>query len=136
MSQFNQLEENGSFNGNSQDQEQQQQDQENGNLNLENDDKTGYIYSTLPTTLLLRYLTRFLYACGINDFTLMDLGKPDGFRTRRILSAVINFIRFREDQSAGMEELAKEAEENAENVNLIQEENVNILKKLMKIKKN
>lgn len=131
MSQFNQLEENGTSNGNSEDQEQQQQqDQENGNLNLENDDKTGYIYSTLPTTLLLRYLTRFLYACGINDFTLMDLGKPDGFRTRRILSAVINFIRFREDQSAGMEELAKEAEENAENVNLIQEENVNILKKI------
>lgn len=130
MSQLGQSESEPS-NGNIQEHDGENQE---GHESPESDDKTGDIYPALPITLLLKYLSRFLYACGINDFTLMDLGKPDGFRTRRILSAVINYIRFREDQSIGMEELAKDAEATAEKVRSIQEENATILKRISETK--
>lgn len=33
---------------------------------------------------------------GVTDFTSRDLTKPEADRVRRVLSAVINFIKFRE----------------------------------------
>ncbi|RCK64802.1 putative kinetochore protein NUF2 [Candida viswanathii] len=100
----------------------------------ESDDKTGDIYPALPITLLLRYISRFLHVCGINDFTLVDLGRPDGFRTRRVLSAVINYIRFREDHSVVFEDLANEAETTVKKVEDAQAENANILRRINEAK--
>lgn len=37
---------------------------------------------------------------GIDDFSLRDVLKPEPPRVRRILSAVINFAKFREEQMA------------------------------------
>ncbi len=35
-------------------------------------------------------------AVGVKDFTVKDIVTPDPKRTRRICSALINFVRFRE----------------------------------------
>jgi kinetochore protein Nuf2 len=35
---------------------------------------------------------------GIDDFSIRDLIKPDVLRVKKILSAIINFARFREEQ--------------------------------------
>jgi kinetochore protein Nuf2 len=35
---------------------------------------------------------------AISDFSIRDLIKPDAQRVKRILSAIINFAKFREEQ--------------------------------------
>ena len=65
-------------------------------------------------------ILRFFSTCGINDFVLTDIARPDGYRIRRILSAVINFIRFREDQSPKFDHLANECEATADKVSEVQ----------------
>jgi len=35
---------------------------------------------------------------GITDFSIRDLIKPDAARVKNILSAIINFAKFREEQ--------------------------------------
>ena len=35
---------------------------------------------------------------GIHDFSIRDLIKPDPLRVKNILSAIINFAKFREEQ--------------------------------------
>lgn len=70
--------------------------EEEFNDNQEND-KTKDTFLALQLLTLHRYLAIFFSTCGINDFVLTDIARPDGYRIRRILSAVINFIRFRED---------------------------------------
>jgi len=39
-----------------------------------------------------------MHDVGVYDFTSRDLTKPEAERVRRILSAVINFAKFREDR--------------------------------------
>ncbi len=54
---------------------------------------------------------------GIDDFSLKDLIRPEGPRLRIILSAVINFAKFREEQLAVFEDFSKKAEELVEQRN-------------------
>lgn len=42
-----------------------------------------------------RLIYKLMSDIGINDFSIMDIIKPEPERTRRILSALINFARFR-----------------------------------------
>lgn len=64
-----------------------ERDEERGNEEGDNDDSMGIL---VLNRLLQRHLTR----CGIEDFSLSDLIRPDIQRTRRNLSAVINYTRF------------------------------------------
>ena len=50
-----------------------------------------------------RRLFDLMRRCGVPDFTLRDLTKPEYTRTRRNVSAVINFAKFREEQVAQYE---------------------------------
>ncbi|QPG72778.1 hypothetical protein FOA43_000079 [Brettanomyces nanus] len=45
-----------------------------------------------------RIVYKFLCDCGVNDFSIRDVSKPDPTRVRIILSAIINFARFREER--------------------------------------
>ena len=96
----------------------QQSPEEDFNDNQEND-KTKDTFLALQLLTLHRYLAIFS-TCGINDFVLTDIARPDGYRIRRILSAVINFIRFREDQSPKFDHLANECEATADKVSEVQ----------------
>ncbi|KAL8678203.1 MAG: hypothetical protein Q9186_005420 [Xanthomendoza sp. 1 TL-2023] len=49
-------------------------------------------------------LRRLLFECGITDFTFSDLLKPTHERLPRIFSYIINFVRFRESQTATVDE--------------------------------
>ena len=51
-----------------------------------------------------RIILRLMNEVGINDFSLRDLIKPESVRLRLILSAVINFAKFREEQLTVFEE--------------------------------
>ena len=50
-----------------------------------------------------RRLFDLMRRCGVPDFTLRDLTKPEYTRTRRNVSAVINFAKFREEKVAQYE---------------------------------
>ena len=61
-----------------------------------------------------RIISRLMFEVGIEDFSLRDLIKPEAPRLRIILSAVINFAKFREEQLAVFEEFSRRADEAAE----------------------
>jgi kinetochore protein Nuf2 len=53
---------------------------------------------SVPELNFFRDLFQVMQACGIQDFTLRDVSNPTDKRTCAILSGIINFVRFREDQ--------------------------------------
>ncbi len=58
-----------------------------------------------------RTILRLMIEVGIDDFSLKDLIRPDGGRLRLILSAVINFAKFREEQLAVFEEFSRKSDQ-------------------------
>ncbi len=60
---------------------------------------------------LRRVLHGFLVDCGIDDFTIMDMIRPEPQRIRKIMSAVVNFARFRDDHIADCEKIMQKSEE-------------------------
>lgn len=46
---------------------------------------------------------------GIHDFNMKDILKPEYVRFRVLLSAVINFAKFREEQLGVFEDLSKKS---------------------------
>ncbi|KAF2816378.1 uncharacterized protein BDZ99DRAFT_505822 [Mytilinidion resinicola] len=64
------------------------------------------IYTSDTRDLMAFFLTtrKLLAECGIHDFTFQDLYKPTRERLAKIFSYLINFIRFRESQSAVIDE--------------------------------
>lgn len=86
---------------------------------------------SLHLTILFRHAWKFYQMCGINDFSLMDIAKPDPQRIRRILSAVVNFARFREENSIDCEELVNVSENNLDRVKQIQLQNTEMSNKII-----
>lgn len=54
--------------------------------------------NTIPIAILNLTCHKFFKVIGISDFNMIDLCKPDFQRTRRLLSAVVNYARFREER--------------------------------------
>lgn len=52
----------------------------------------------LQVLVLNKICYRFFQNIGVADFNLMDLYRPDSQRTKRLLSAVVNYARFREER--------------------------------------
>ncbi|KAF9764734.1 kinetochore-associated Ndc80 complex subunit nuf2 [Fusarium sp. DS 682] len=55
-------------------------------------------------------LRRLLFECGITDFSFNDLYKPTYERLVKIFSYLINFVRFRESQTAVIDQYYNKAE--------------------------
>ncbi|WLF80825.1 kinetochore-associated Ndc80 complex subunit nuf2 [Lodderomyces elongisporus] len=66
--------------------------------------------------ILFKFSKRFFHNINVSDFTISDLSKPDPFRIRRLLSAVVNYIRFRETNSQIFDSMAAEAEQKTQAV--------------------
>ncbi|KAJ3195182.1 kinetochore-associated Ndc80 complex subunit nuf2 [Irineochytrium annulatum] len=58
-----------------------------------------------------RQLARLIVEVGVSDFSIRDIIKPEAGRIRRILSAVINFAKFREERLSVFEECTKKSSE-------------------------
>jgi kinetochore protein Nuf2 len=61
------------------------------------DDDQEESYETMNLIKLHRHLYKFFVDCGVYDFILTDLIKPESQRIKRLLSAIVNFARFREE---------------------------------------
>ncbi|QLG71936.1 hypothetical protein HG535_0C02880 [Zygotorulaspora mrakii] len=62
-----------------------------------NEDDSPYS-DTLQVLVLNKVCYKFFQNIGVTDFNILDLYKPDAQRTRRLLSAVVNYARFREER--------------------------------------
>ena len=58
-----------------------------------------------------------LFEVGIDDFSLKDLIRPEAPRIRIILSAIINFAKFREEQLGVFEDFNKKSDDLVEQRN-------------------
>lgn len=87
---------------------------EQNDVNEEYDASKDDTSRSMPLLILFRCSAAFLEKCGVHDFNIMDLRKPEAQRIRRILSAVINFARFREERMKDCEPIAQVCEEYAE----------------------
>ncbi|KAF9089775.1 kinetochore-associated Ndc80 complex subunit nuf2 [Mortierella sp. AD031] len=61
--------------------------------------------------VFLQQLAEMMHEVGVNDFSSRDVTKPEAERVRRILSAVINFAKFREDRQPAFFQALREADE-------------------------
>lgn len=97
---------------------------------LTNDDTSDSLY----TLVLFRAANAMLQTCGVHDFTLMDLSRPEPQRVRRILSAVINYARFREEHLRECEPLVRICEKNVEEMRAAEDENSTLKNKIEAMK--
>ncbi|CAG88207.2 DEHA2E15092p [Debaryomyces hansenii CBS767] len=110
---------------------QMEEEPENGGSQIEDDDD---ITSSVRLILLHRGAYEFFSICGVNDFTLMDIMRPEPQRIRRILSAVVNYARFREENSVECEKLVSISEGNLEQLKVVQNENSRLSNKINDLK--
>ncbi|CCF57106.1 hypothetical protein KAFR_0C01110 [Kazachstania africana CBS 2517] len=74
------------------------------------DDEDAIFFGTLQILTLNKTCYKFFQDVGIDDFNMMDLNKPDFERTRRMLSAVVNYARFREERMFDCKKFINEME--------------------------
>src|SRR5947209_5512428 len=61
--------------------------------------------------IFFRSLKNMLQECGVTDFSLSDLLRPEPARVIKLLSYVINFSRFRTEKKQSIDEHSHRAEE-------------------------
>ena len=63
--------------------------------------RSDHLFLLVGTNPLPNWVDRsvlLMTQVGIDDFSIRDLIKPEVLRVKKILSAIINFARFREEQ--------------------------------------
>lgn len=84
--------------------------------------------------VLINALTRLMTACGIRDFTMQDVMQPEVKRTLHILSGLVNFAKFRENQVAKYQALVAETDQLNEAKQHAEDENARLQQQIDKIK--
>lgn len=74
--------------------------------------------------------------CGIHDFSFSDLVRPTHPRLVKIFSYVINFVRFRESQTATIDENFNKSEATKERIEALYAENQEMEQRLEELKQN
>ncbi|KAI9821755.1 MAG: kinetochore-associated Ndc80 complex subunit nuf2 [Pycnora praestabilis] len=81
-------------------------------------------------------LRKLLLECGITDFSFQDLLKPTHDRLVKIFSYIINFVRFRESQTAIIDEHFNKAEMTKSRIETLFVENQDMEARLAEMKRN
>ncbi|KAF9894666.1 kinetochore-associated Ndc80 complex subunit nuf2 [Aspergillus nanangensis] len=76
------------------------------------------------------------FFCGVNDFTFTDLTKPTHDRLIKIFSYLINFVRFRESQTAVIDEHFNKAEKTKSRIDTLYGENQEMEMRLEEMRRN
>jgi len=80
-------------------------------------------------------LRQLLVECGITDFSFQDLYKPTHERMVKIFSYIINFVRFRESQTAAIDEHFSKAEKTKNRIEELYMENQEMEERLDGLKR-
>ncbi|KAL2006224.1 hypothetical protein VTN00DRAFT_9878 [Thermoascus crustaceus] len=81
-------------------------------------------------------LRKLMVECGVNDFTFTDLTKPTHDRLVKIFSYLINFVRFRESQTAVIDEHFNKSEKTKARIEALFAENQEMEQRLDEMKRN
>lgn len=104
-------------------------------LDLDQETDADDTENTLYLLILFRSSYVFLQTCGVYDFVLLDLMRPESHRIRRILSAVVNYARFREEHSKECEELVNNSDGNIADIKRLQGINNKITNDINELKR-
>ncbi|BCS19149.1 kinetochore-associated Ndc80 complex subunit NUF2 [Aspergillus puulaauensis] len=80
-------------------------------------------------------LRRLMLECGVNDFTFTDLTKPTHDRLIKIFSYLINFVRFRESQTAVIDEHFNKTEKTKQRIDTLYGENQDMEQRLEEMRR-
>ncbi|OJJ79531.1 kinetochore-associated Ndc80 complex subunit NUF2 [Aspergillus glaucus CBS 516.65] len=80
-------------------------------------------------------LRRLLMECGVNDFTFSDLTRPTHDRLIKIFSYLINFVRFRESQTAVIDEHFNKSEKTKARIDTLYVENQEMEQRLEEMRR-
>ncbi|CAK7898608.1 kinetochore protein Nuf2p [[Candida] anglica] len=105
---------------------------QNVDESIDQDDDTT---NSIKLLIQHRIMFQFLNDCGVYDFTLMDIMRPEPFRIRRILSAIVNYAKFREEHSIDCEELLGISEANLEKLNKVTTNKTQLNDKILRLKR-
>jgi len=89
-------------------------------------DEPELYMEAIPNLAFIRAMQDLAKAVGIDDFGLKDIFKPEYGRTRRNLSAIINFAKFREERLMQYEDAMAEQEEIERSLKEAREENARL----------
>ncbi|KAL3464285.1 Nuf2 family-domain-containing protein [Aspergillus heterothallicus] len=78
---------------------------------------------------------RLMLECGVNDFTFTDLTKPTHDRLVKIFSYLINFVRFRESQTAVIDEHFNKTEKTKQRIDTLYTENQEMEQRLEEMRR-
>nr|POE72368.1 putative kinetochore protein nuf2 [Quercus suber] len=81
-------------------------------------------------------MRKLLLECGIRDFTFSDLYRPTHPRLVKIFSYIINFIRFRESQTAIIDRFYNSAEETKDAIEKLYHQNQDKEEQLQEMQQN
>ena len=96
----------------------------------EYDDNGAYI-ETLQILVLNKICYKFFQNIGVDDFNIMDLYKPDAQRMKRLLSAIVNYARFRGERIEDCTYVIERAEQLLSEL-LSKFDRLNLLQQMMK----
>lgn len=82
--------------------------------NMNSNTNSG-IRSSINIVACQRVMYNFLCDCGVDDFSIRDVLKPESIRLRIILSALINYARFREERMEDLDEIMDQNDQILEN---------------------
>ncbi|KAL6232673.1 putative kinetochore protein nuf2 [Aspergillus navahoensis] len=80
-------------------------------------------------------MRRLMAECGVNDFTFTDLTKPTHDRLVKIFSYLINFVRFRESQTAVIDEHFNKTEKTKQRIDTLYAENQEMEQRLEEMRR-
>lgn len=107
------------------------------NERQQNDNELQNKYDIRPSISIVacqRIMYKFLCDCGLDDFSIRDVSKPEPSRLRIILSALINYARFREERMGDFDDLMDKNDKTLENYKELIEKNKNLEIQIEKIK--
>lgn len=88
----------------------------------------------IPNEACVLTIFAMRYQCGINDFTFADLTRPTYERVAKIFSYLINFVRFRESQTAAIDEHFSKSETMKSRIETLYSENQEMEQRLEEMK--
>lgn len=94
------------------------------------------IKSSISVVACQRIMYKFLCDCGVDDFNIRDISKPEPSRLRIILSALINYARFREERMGDLDELMDKNDQTLENYKTLVKKNREIQSEIDRIVEN
>lgn len=89
---------------------------------------------SLDIVVIHMILYKFFVDCGVYDFIITDLTKPEPPRLKRLLSAVVNFARFREEHLFDNEQIMQQNNLKFEKHTEVSEQNKTLKAKIDELK--